>query len=399
MKDKNSNLSSHREKFPALANKTYFNYGGQGPLPKVSLDAIYKSYEKVQLDGPFTQKIYLWIEQEVALTRGAIAAELNVAPETITLTENVTVGCNIALWGIDWQPGDGLLISDCEHPGVIAAIEEIQRRFNIEVSVFPLMKTLNEGNPVAVIREHLKPNTKLLVISHILWNTGQVLPLKEIVELCHGKQADAESKPLQPVKVLVDAAQSVGVLPLNLTESGVDFYAFTGHKWWCGPEGLGGLYVSAEAIEDLHPTFIGWRGVVINQNAQPIGWKPGGERYEVATSSVPLYVGLREAIALHAQWGSVEERYQKIKELSAYFWQGLSALENVNCLRKQPPEAGLISFTLTNGKSHKQLVMFLEEREIMTRTLLDPDCVRACVHYFTLESEIDKAIAAIKEFN
>ncbi len=386
-----SELSSYRQNFPALDNKSYFNYGGQGPMPEISLQAIYKSYQKVQNLGPFCGKVGKWALNEAVLIRGAIAAELGVSPDTITLTEDVTVGCNIPLWGLDWQAGDHILLSDCEHPGVIATIEEIQRRFNIEVSTCPIMATLNEGNPVEVISQNLRPNTKLLVISHILWNTGQVLPLAEIVKACHHLFPS-------PIKVLADAAQSVGVLPLKLAETEVDFYAFTGHKWWCGPEGLGGLYVSAKVRESLSPTFIGWRSILKDKTGKPIGWQPDGRRYEIATSAYPLYSGLREAIALHNQWGTATERYERIKELSAYLWGNLSKIPEIKCLRTAPPEAGLVSFELTNGKSHQELVEYLENKEIMVRTILDPDCVRACVHYFSGEAEIDKLVAEIKAF-
>ncbi|MEP6517559.1 aminotransferase class V-fold PLP-dependent enzyme [Microcoleus vaginatus] len=376
---------NHRQQFPALANKAYFNYGGQGPLPEPALEAIYEAYKRVQLGGPFSAEVGAWVVQEAMLTRRAITSELTVPPETIALTEDVTVGCNIALWGIDWKAGDHLLISDCEHPGVVASVMELQRRFKIEVSICPLAATLNEGDPVAVIADSLRPNTRLLVISHILWNTGQVLPLAEIVKVCHPTG----------VKVLVDAAQSVGVLPLNLIESGVDFYAFTGHKWWCGPEGLGGLYVSAEALADLHPVFIGWRGIVTDANAKVLGWKSGSQRYEIATSAYPLYAGLRSAIGLQHEWGTIEERYAEICRLSKYLWQRLSELPDVECLRTSAPEAGLVSFRLTNGMPHKKLVDLLEKQGIMVRTILNPDCVRACVHYFTTEAEIDKLVGAI----
>ncbi|MEG3889307.1 aminotransferase class V-fold PLP-dependent enzyme [Microcoleus sp. Z1_A1] len=406
---------NHRQQFPALANKAYFNYGGQGPLPEPALDAIYEAYKRVQLGGPFSGEVGAWVVQEAMLTRRAIASELTVPPETIALTEDVTVGCNIALWGIDWKAGDHLLLSDCEHPGIVASVMELQRRFNIEVSICPLAATLNEGDAVAVIADSLRPNTRLLVISHILWNTGQVLPLAEIVKVCHeppltppwqgggqeefslvqgGLQEELPAKN-HKVRVLVDAAQSVGVLPLNLIESGVDFYAFTGHKWWCGPEGLGGLYVSAEALADLHPVFIGWRGIVTDANAKVLGWKPGSQRYEIATSAYPLYAGLRSAIALQHEWGTIEERYAEICRLSKYLWQRLSELPNVECLRTSAPEAGLVSLRLTNGMPHKKLVDLLEKQGIMVRTILNPDCVRACVHYFTTEAEIDKLVGAI----
>ncbi|MEG3897238.1 MULTISPECIES: aminotransferase class V-fold PLP-dependent enzyme [unclassified Microcoleus] len=395
---------NHRQQFPALANKAYFNYGGQGPLPEPALDAIYQAYKRVQLGGPFSGEVGAWVVQEAMLTRRAIASELTVPPETIALTEDVTVGCNIALWGIDWKAGDHLLLSDCEHPGIVASVMELQRRFNIEVSFCPLAATLNEGDAVAVIADSLRPNTRLLVISHILWNTGQVLPLAEIVKVCHeppltppcqGGGQEGLSVNNNKVKVLVDAAQSVGVLPLDLIESGVDFYAFTGHKWWCGPEGLGGLYVSAEALADLHPVFIGWRGIVTDANAKVLGWKSGSQRYEIATSAYPLYAGLRSAIALQHTWGKIEQRYAEICRLSKYLWERLSELDHVKCLRTSAPEAGLVSFRLTNGMPHKQLVDLLEKQGIMVRTILNPDCVRACVHYFTTEAEIDKLIGAI----
>jgi L-cysteine/cystine lyase len=360
-------------------------------MPQAALDAVQQAYQRVQQVGPFSGEAGAWVARETEETRRAIAQELAAPPETITLTEDVTVGCNIALWGMEWRLGDHLLLSDCEHPGVVAVAQEIARRFGVEVTVFPLRTTLNQGDPVAIIQSHLRPSTRMVVVSHILWNTGQVLPLAEMVAACHSYSN------ARPIRVLVDAAQSVGMLPLNLTSLKADFYAFTGHKWWCGPEGLGGLYIRPEARESLHPTFIGWRGVTVDQVGHPVGWKPDGRRYEVATSAYPLYAGLRAAIAVHQQWGSMGDRHQRILNLSQHLWQKLSAIPGVICLRTSPPQSSLVSFQYA-GKSHAQLVRFLEARNILVRTLSDPDCVRAGVHYFTLESEIDHLVEAIKAF-
>ncbi len=378
-----SQLELHRQQFPALANKTYFNYGGQGPIPQSAIEATNSAQEYIQTYGPFSTKVNGWIANQVEETRNAIAFELNTTPDTITLTEDVTVGCNIALWGINWQQGDRILLTDCEHPGIIATVREIGRRFGVEIDTCPIMATLNEGDPTQVIEQHLKPRTRLVVLSHLLWNTGQVLPLDKIVKIC--KSAN--------VRVLADAAQSVGSLPINLTELGVDFYAFTGHKWWCGAAGVGGLYVHPEARESLQPTFIGWRGILTDSKGNPTGWQPDGRRYEVATSAYGQYAGLRKAIATHQQWGTTEERYRQICDSSKYLWEKLTQIPEVKCLKASPPEAGLVSFQVDNNR---QLVEFLEEQKIMTRILLDPTCVRACVHYLTLTSEIDRLVAAIE---
>lgn len=385
-------LYSHRQQFPALNNKTYFNYGGQGPMPQMAIQGIIQAQTNIQQLGPFGNQVNEWIQQEVTATAATVASELNVAKETITLTENVTSGCNIAMWGINWRSGDRLLLSDCEHPGIIAIAQEISRRFDVEISIFPLMSTLNGGDPVEVIAQHLHPRTRLVVLSHVLWNTGQVLPMDKITDVCRSNS--------QETQILVDAAQSVGMLPLNLTELEVDFYAFTGHKWLCGPGGVGGLYVKPEVRDNLRPTFLGWRSVITDNQYQPIGLQPDGRRYEIATSNYPLYAGLKEAIQVHQEWGTSRERYEQICRNSEYLWYKLTELDNVTCLRTSPPESGLVSFTLDTNQpqASQKLVNYLESQGFLTRTILAPDCVRACVHYFTLESEIDLLITQIQKF-
>ena len=384
-----TDLKEHRQQFPGLINKTYFNFGGQGTMPKTALTAIIDTHKYIQEVGPFSGKINSWLTDKVNLLREAIASELGTTPETITLTENVTAGCNIALWGVDWQQDDRILMTDCEHPGIIATVEEISRRFGVEIDTCSIMDTLNSGDPVEVIRGKLTESTRIVVLSHLLWNTGQVLPLKAIAQACH-------NYPASNIRVMVDAAQSVGSLDLNLPELEIDYYAFTGHKWLCGPAGVGGLYISKSAFEELDPTFIGWRGVEMDDRGKPIAWKQDGSKFEVATSAYPEYEGLRSAIATHQEWGDKSDRYQRICELSKYLWTQLQNNERVSCLKDTPPEAGLVSFQIAEVK-HKQLVNTLESRGFLLRTIADPDCIRACVHYLTLPEEIDRLLNAIEE--
>ncbi len=390
-----ASIKAHRQQYSALANKQYFNYGGQGPLSEPALETVVAAYRKTQKLGPFSGAVNGWVTQVRQDLRVAMANELGCEANAISLTEDVTMGCNIPMWGQDWQAGDHILMSDCEHPGIIATVQELQRRFDLEVSICPLMATLNEGNPAAIIGEHLRPNTRLVVISHILWNTGQVLPLKAIMDTCQSFEAN------QPVRVLVDAAQSVGVLPLDLPASGVDYYAFTGHKWWCGPEGVGGLYVRPEIRDELAPTYIGWRGILYGDRGQPAGWQPNGQRYEVATSAYPLYAGLQRAMEFQNEWGDAQARYDRLLALSAQLWQGLQNIPDVTCLRHEAPKSGLVSFQLTSGAKqtkHAQLVKFLEDQQMYVRLIVDPNCVRACVHYLSLEHEVEQLVGAIAEF-
>ena len=383
-------LLEHRQGFPALAQHHYFNYGGQGPMATATLESMAAAHRHLQSLGPFSTAANRWIGAQAAAIRQVLAAELGVGVDSLSLTEDVTVGCNIALWGLPWQAGDHILLSDSEHPGVVAAVQELCRRYQLNYTICPLQG--EDG--LAAITAHLQPRTRLLVISHVLWNTGQVLPLAAIADLCH------QHRP-QPVWVLVDGAQAVGMLPFNLQQLGVDFYAFTGHKWWCGPPGLGGLYVNPAVLADLRPTFIGWRGIATDGAANPIGWQPNGQRFEVATSDYSLYAGLATAIATQHQWGTPEQRYQRICQLSQQLWTALHQIPQVHCLSPTPPASGLVSFQLghrgeSNPAWHRQLVEQLEDRGLLLRILLSPHCLRACTHYLTLESEIAYLVECIQ---
>ncbi len=381
-------LDTFRHLFPALVNKAYFNYGGQGVLAQTTLKAITTAFEYGQQQGPFGLKTNAWVTQITQQTRQAIAQELGVETNTITLTEDVTVGCNIALWGLDWQPGDHILLTDCEHPGVVAAIAEIKRRYQVTSSMVPLLQTLQGADAIQLITSYLQPTTKLVVLSHVLWNTGQVLPLSAI-------SAAVKAYPAaQEIRLLVDAAQSVGMLPLQLTKLNIDFYAFTGHKWCCGPEGVGGLYVSPAARQSLRPTFIGWRSLSY-EAATGGDLLTDGRQYEVATSAYPLYAGLTAALELHNGWGDRTTRYQKIVELATDLWQGLQAIAGVTCLLTTPPTSGLVAFQLA-GLHPDQAVQQLEDQKILVRSIVTPSCLRAGVHYFTSQAEIDVLLTAIR---
>lgn len=384
--------SDHRAAFPALHNKTYLNYGGQGVMPWSSIGAIARAYTTLQNLGPFSQAGNRWGGEISQQLRRQIAVELGVKTETITLTENVSVGCNIALWGLPWQAGDHLVISDCEHPGIVAVVQELQRRFDLRVSTVALLPALESGDPVQAIVDQLQTTTRLVLLSHVLWNTGHVLPLREIAEACKTFEDGR-----YPVRILVDAAQSVGCLPLNLEDLGIDFYAFTGHKWWCGPEGVGGLYVRSEAQADLSPTFAAWRGITQDAQGNPTGWRSDGQRYEVATSAYPLYAGLLQSLRVHNSWGTASQRYEQIRKMSQCLWQQLKAMPEVHCLQPLPPTSGLVSFQV-EGQDPAALVNYLEEQQILTRTIAQPRCVRACAHYLTTEAELEQLVTAIREF-
>ena len=386
-----------RDLMPALANKTYFNYGGQGPLPDPSLEAITASWRRIQELGPFTSAVWPFVESQMAAVRSRLAAACGVGPQRIALTENVTSGCVLPLWGLQWQAGDELLISDCEHPGVVAACQELARREDLSLAVLPV-QTISaqtgahqlEDAVLTSLEQTLTPRTRMVVLSHLLWNTGAVMPIAQVAERLqgHGRQP----------WLLVDAAQSMGSIPVAEAAAAADIYAFTGHKWLCGPEGLGGVALSERLLEQAQPTLIGWRSLR-HEGSASSSWHGDARRFEVATSCVPLLAGLASSIDLLAAEGSPESRLAQIRERSGQLWQGLQEIAGVETLLQEPPPAGLVSFQLTGSGalSPEAVVAQLGSQAIWLRSLDDPHCLRACTHITTTAAEVERLLGALAE--
>jgi L-cysteine/cystine lyase len=383
-----------RSLMPALANKTYFNYGGQGPLPTPALEAMTHSWRVIQELGPFTTAVWPFIEQETSRVRSALAALCGVPPHRLALSENVSSGCVLPLWGLPWQAGDELLISDCEHPGVVAACRELARREGLQLSLLPVQalcqSTAAAGLEAAVLEaldRALTPQTRLVVLSHLLWNTGSVMPIAAAA-----KRLEQHTR--QPW-LLVDAAQSLGSIPAAEAAAAADIYGFTGHKWCCGPEGLGGVALSERVLEQSQPTLIGWRSLR-NETEASSPWHRDARRFEVATSCVPLASGLAASLQLLAAEGTEAERLERIRDGSRQLWQGLQSIQAARTLLHEPPPAGLVSFTWA-GPSTQAVVEQLGQQGLWIRRLDQPDCLRACTHITSTDAEIQALLEALQQ--
>jgi len=383
---------------PALANKVYFNYGGQGPLPTPSLVAIQHSWQTIQELGPFSEAVFPYASRTIMELRQRLAPWLGVPPSRLAFTENVSSGCVLPLWGLPWRQGDQLLISDAEHPGVVAACRELAQRHGMRLASLPVQDLLADSDSAkAAVLQRLEtaltPHTRLVVLSHLLWNTGQVMPIREVAALLQSRQP----RPW----LLVDAAQSFGSLPMEGAADAADIYACTGHKWCCGPEGLGVVAVSERLLAEGRPTLIGWRS--LSQETQAgSGVHADARRFEVATSCLPLFAGLQCSLQLLEEQGSAEDRLALIRERSLQLWQGLQASLHWQPLLEVAPPAGLVSFTGRGGSkatnkqpSPRAMVSALGQKSIWLRSLESPACLRACTHLVTRASEVDHLLSQL----
>jgi L-cysteine/cystine lyase len=377
---------------PALANKTYFNYGGQGPLPTPSLAAISAAFTTIQELGPFSGNVWPYVNRTVSALRQRLAAWFGVAPERVAFTENVTSGCVLPLWGLPWQAGDELLVSDAEHYGVVAALEELARRHQLRITALAVADLTGDGDATAAavgqrLEAALTPHTRLVVLSHLLWNTGQTMPIAAVAAQLAGHARHPW--------LLVDGAQSLGSLPVSEAAAAADIYACTGHKWCCGPEGLGAVALSDRLLAESSPTLIGWRSLE-HDGPGAGGYHRDARRFEVATSCTPLFAGLDSSLQLLEAECDANARLAAIRRRSNQLWEGLQQIGGVRTLLEVPPPAGLVSFTLTGAAGipldPAAVVKGLGDRGTWLRTLESPRCVRACTHLVSTADEVERLL-------
>ncbi len=376
-----------REAMPAVTRYVYLNTGTFGPLPRPTIEAMQAYQERELTEGRIGRASYERAHEIQDEARAEVAKVLGCSPENVALTRHTSDGMNIGIMGLNWRPGDEIILSDMEHPGGQGPAYNVARRFGVTVRLARL--GTGAGDVVGAFERLITPRTRAIVVSHLTWNTGTVLPLGEIVDLAHRHH----------VLVIVDAAQSAGSVPVDVVALGVDVYATPGQKWLCGPEGTGAVYVSDEAIEQIQPTIVGYSSVT------PGGWehaggyflpKPGARRYEVGGMNAPAVLGQKTSVNFIRETVGLDWAYRRIAEIGRYTWDRLAAIDGVTVITPRERMAGLVSFTV-DGIEPPALVEQLAERGIIIRYIGTPLCARVSAGFYNTEEDIDRLAETIAE--
>jgi L-cysteine/cystine lyase len=226
--------AAFRDQFPVFAKVSYLNAGTEGPLPQRAADAVRDRIE-AELTGGRAGKAYMEALRGLAGDlRAGYARVLGCETDDVALTGSTTDGVNTVLGGLSLRPGDEIVTSDEEHPGLLAPLGRLKRRAGVTVKLAPF----------AQIAEAVTASTRLVACSHVSWVSGQVV--------------DAAALSLTGVPVLLDAAQGIGAVPVDVHALGCAFYAGSGQKWLCGPEGSGALYVNRDRRDDVTVPWPGY---------------------------------------------------------------------------------------------------------------------------------------------
>jgi L-cysteine/cystine lyase len=229
-----TDAAAFRAEFPVVLKYAYLNAGTEGPFNSFAAAAVRELLEGDLAEGRIGKPRFENAKLLAEDTRERYAEVLGAAVEEVALTSSTTGGVNTVLAGLSWKAGDEVVTSDQEHPGLLAPLRRLAVVSGVSIKVAPF----------ASVADAVGPRTRLIACSHVSWVGGEVV--------------DVAALRATRVPILLDAAQALGAIPLNMHKLGVDYYAGSGQKWLCGPESSGALYVRADRLDEIEPPAPGY---------------------------------------------------------------------------------------------------------------------------------------------
>jgi L-cysteine/cystine lyase len=357
-------LNAVRRELPVCERLAYLNAGTMGPLPRRAGRAVETWTRRLVEEGRSSKALF---EELLALRdelRAALARLVNAAPESIALTTATTDGCNIVLTGLGVGPGDEVVTTDSEHPGLFGGL--VASGATIRVAA---VRDRPAAEALAALEVELTDRTRLIALSHVSWLTGAILPVRALVG--------------RGVPVLVDGAQAAGAIPVDVPELGCDFYTVSGQKWLLGPEATGALYVRPERVEELRmtfPSYMSWR----QHEYVP---RDGAARFDPGWIPAGSLAGLLESLAFADEAG--EERFERAREATERCHELVAERAEVVT---EPGQATLVSFRADEPEA---LVARLAEQGVVVRDLPGTGFVRASCGFWTSEEDLERLAAGL----
>lgn len=357
-------LTAVRAELPVLERIAYLNAGTMGPLPRRSAEASIAWTRRLVEEGRSSRALFEELLAMRERLRREIGSLLGTGPETVALTTSSTDGCNIVLTGLGIGPGDEVVTTDSEHPGLFGGLVASGAALRIAE-----LRERAAGEALDALEAQISERTRLIAVSHVSWLSGAVLPIAALAG--------------RGIPLLVDGAQGAGAIPVDVTELGCDFYTVSAQKWLLGPEATGGLYVRPERVEELRmtfPSYVSWQHPEYAPRAGAARFDPGW----IPAGSV---VGLLESLAFAQELG--EERFAHARAMAERCRELVAERAAVVT---PPGQATLVSWMADDPEDQ---VRRLAEAGVAVRDLPGTGWVRASCGFWTSDVDLDRLAAVL----
>ncbi len=381
-----------RQETPGCSHVLHFNNAGAALMPTSVSQAITAHLELEARIGGYEAADQA--AEAIEATYASAARLLGCQPEEIACVENATRAWDMAFYAIPFRPGDRILTAMAEYASNYIAYLQVAQRTGARVEVIPN----DESGQVSVeaLRRMVDARLRLISITHVPTNGGLVNPAVEIGQVA--REAGC--------LYLLDACQSVGQMPIDVSAIGCDMLSATGRKYLRGPRGAGLLYVRKGLLEQLEPPFLDDLAATwISRDAYEI--RPDARRFENWESYVAGRVGLGVAIDYALGWG-LDAIWERIVTLGDSLRRRLGEIRGVAVRDLGRTRCGIVSFTVEGKPSPEiQQALHLQKINITTSspasTRLDmearrlPTLLRASVHYYNTDDEIERFAQSVEE--
>jgi len=368
-----------RKHFLFQENVVMMNNGTVGPMPEPVFNTLMK-YFKIQATNPYDT--YNFIPSQKELVREKLARFINASPDEVAINRNTTEGMNAVANGIDLQKGDEVIISTQEHPAGLHPWRLKAARYGVVVKEVPLgVPPQSVAEIIQAFENAVTSRTRVISISHTVYITGLIFPVKELSEMAHKRD----------ILVVADSAHGVGMLNLDMKKLGIDAFCSSPYKWLGAPCGCGLFYVRKEAQDRIWPSIAssGWD---TNKNARK--FETLGQRAD------PLVLALGEAIDFQNHIGR-QRIERRVRSLAEHLKKELQSIPRVRLHTSIDPylSGGLTAFSI-EGVEPATIVNYLREKyNIVIRTIgRDRDNttgVRVSTHIFVSQKHVDMLLEGI----
>jgi L-cysteine/cystine lyase len=354
--------TAFRAEFPLFGKVGYLNAGSDGPVPRRAAEAARERIAIELAEGRGSMQAFRHLLESTEELRARYAGLLGCDPGETAITRSTTDGVNVVLAGLDLQPGDEIVTSDEEHPGLLAPLGAARKRRGVEVRTVPWDEV-----PGAV-----GPRTRLVACSHVSWESGRVV--------------DAQALAATGVPFLLDGAQGLGAVPVDVRAMGCDFYAASGQKWLCGPDGTGALYVRKERIADVAAPWPSFVALSDPLHALDLPLRETAARYDLGILAAGQSAWALGALDVFeaAGWSWVHERAAALAADLA------SRLAERGVEVSERGRSTLVSWRTGDPAA---LVERLGQEGLVLRNIPGTDRIRASVGAWNSEEEIDRVVA------